>query len=326
MNKKISDIMDCVEYYPLSIQEEKTQSAKRIVNLTMKKITAEKAVTGSYTQRRTRKSFASAAIAAVLVVALAGTAFAIYQFSLKDLAGPTQIGTEQVRTFSLNGFKESPEYEAAQEWESYVNARINEEENMAAPDLVPDAYSQYNAFSEEAKDTLDGILNKYDLKMHDTPSYVHSLDELYSGLGVSGFMPALGNNGEYPVSGTFYEDGTFSFNSAAAASNGTDVRYQFYNFTKGALTRSGYLLADADDFEEWVYKTESGVEILLGISENKSVMAANLDNNFVFINILSGTKNNDSSRTSFGANPVEKSDLEALADSFNLAALNALAR
>jgi hypothetical protein len=326
MNKKISDIMDCVEYYPLSVQEKKTQSAERIVNLTMKKITAEKAVTSSYTPHRTRKSFVSVAIAAVLVMVLAGTAFAIYRFSLKDLAGPTQIGTEQVRTFSLNGFKASPEYEAAQEWESYVNARFNEGENMAEPDLVPDAYSRYNAFSQEAKDTLDGILDKYDLKMHDTPAYVHSLNELYSGLGVSGFMPALGNNGEYPVSGMFYEDGTFSFNSAAAAPDGTDVRYQFYHFTKGALTRTGYLLADADNFEEWVYTTEGGAEILLGISENKSVMVVNLENSFVFVNILSGTKNNDSSQTSFGADPVEKSDLEVFADSFDLAALNALVR
>ncbi|MDR0819544.1 MAG: hypothetical protein LBN43_08250 [Oscillospiraceae bacterium] len=326
MNKKISDIMDCVEYYPLSVQEKKTRSAERIVNLTMKKITAEKAAVSSYVPRRTRKSLASVALAAVLVVALAGTAFAIYRFGLKDLAGPTRIGEEQVHTLSLNGLKGSPEYEAAQEWESYVNQWYKEGENITPPDLIPDAYSQYNAFSEEAKDTLDGILDKYNLKMHNAPTYVHSLDELYSALGINGFIPALGNNGEYPVSGTFYEDGTFSFNSAAAMPNSVDVRYQFYRFTKGTLTRTGFLIANADDFEEWVYTTERGIEVVLAISGNKSIMAVNLDNSFVFVNVLSGTENNDSSRTSFGASPIEKCDLEAFADSFDLVALNGVTK
>jgi hypothetical protein len=276
---------------------------------------------------RTRRAFGGIAIAAALTIALAGAAFAIYHSSLKDLAGPIlPNGAEDVHTLSLNGLAGSPEYEAAREWESYVDARYAEGENMMAPDSAPDAYFQYNAFSREAKDTLDDILDKYDLKMHDAPAYVRSLDELYSALGASGFMPAVGGVGEYPVSGTLYEDGTFSFNCAAALPNGMDVLYQFYHLNKGALTRIGFLNADADDFEEWTYTTPSGTEVVLGFSANKSVMAANLDNCFIFVNILSGTENSNENKSSYGAQPVEKRDLEVFADSFDFTALNDLKR
>jgi hypothetical protein len=68
MNKKISDMLDCVEYYPLRVSEEKTQSAERIVNLTMKKIDAEKAVGYSRTPRHVRRGFVPVTVAAVLVL------------------------------------------------------------------------------------------------------------------------------------------------------------------------------------------------------------------------------------------------------------------
>ncbi|MDR2513713.1 MAG: hypothetical protein LBD02_00705 [Christensenellaceae bacterium] len=276
---------------------------------------------------RPHRRFAAVVIAALLMLALAGTAFAIYRFCMKDLAGPTsQIGAEEVRTLSLNGLKGSPEYEAAQEWEAHIHAWYAAGENLAAPDLVPDAYSEYNAFSREAKGTLDGILQKYGLKMHAAPVDLSSLDALYSALGVSGFMPAAGSNGEYPVSGRLYEDATFSFNSAAALPSGVDLRYQFYRFAKGSLTRTGFLIADADALDEWTYPTAGGVNVLLAIGANKSILAADLDNGFVFINVLAGTENGNINANSFGAKAITKADLEAFADSFGFPVIDSLAK
>jgi hypothetical protein len=268
------------------------------------------------------------AIAAVLVVTmLSATAFAIYQFTLKDLETQiSQTGAKEIRTLSLNGLKNSPEYEAAREWETYVSACYEKGENMPAPDLVPDEYFQYNAFSREAKDTLDAILNKYNLKMHNMPGFAKTFDELYSALGISGFMPASGGSGEFPVGGSYYDDGTFNFNCTAVLSKNIELTYQFYHFVKGSFTRVGYIFGDTADFEEWTYTTPDGTEVLLAISANKSIMAVNFDKSFVFINILSGTENSDENRTSYGLRPLEKSDLEAFANSFDFAALNAVAR
>jgi hypothetical protein len=325
MNKKISDIMDCVEYYPLTVHERETQSTERIVDFTMNKINAEKTVEYNYITGRARRGFASVAIAAVLVVALAGAAFAAYHFGLKDLSGPSkQIDGEDVYTLSLNGLIGSPEYEAAQEWEIHLDKWYKEGNNLLTADNVPDESDMYaynGAFSQEAKDTLDALLTKHHLKLHTSHTQISSADELYAGLGVRDFMPTSGDSGEYPVSGSYYEDGTFAFNSAALLSNGVHVRYQSYRFVKGAFTRVGYLLADASDFEEWTYTAANGIDMLLAISVNKSVIVVSLDDSFVFVNILSGTENSDSNRTSYGADPIAKSDLEALADSFNFGVL-----
>jgi len=322
METKISDMMDSIQDDTVQFQIKNIASSEIIKEATMKKLQVN-----TNPHKRTRKVSTILIAATLATILLTGTAFAIHYFNLKDLKGPTvQIGSEQAKTLSLNGLKGSPEYEAAQEWENQVDAWHAEGKNRAASDLVPDAYSQYNAFSQEAKDTLDDILNKYNLKMHKTSSDVRSLDELYSALGISGLMPAAGDNGDYPVGGTLYDDGTLTFNGAAALPDGTDVRYQFDCFTKGTFTRVGYLLADADDFEEWTYPKSTGYNILLAISANKSIMAVNLDNSFVFVNILSGTENNDSSKTSYGAQPIDKGDLEAFADGFDFAKLSTLAK
>jgi len=63
-------------------------------------------------------------------------------------------------------------------------------------------------------------------------------------------------------------------------------------------------------------------DVLLAISANKSILAVNLDNSLVFVNILSGTENSDENRSNYGAQPISKSDLEAFADSFDFVTLN----
>lgn len=99
-------------------------------------------------------------------------------------------------------------------------------------------------------------------------------------------------------------------------------RWDDYCLTKGTFTRLGYLLANTSDFNEWAYITEEGTDVLLAISDNKSIMAANLDNCFVFVNILSGTDNNRGH--ALGAQPVDKSSIEAFAECFDFMAINSL--
>jgi len=115
-------------------------------------------------------------------------------------------------------------------------------------------------------------------------------------------------------------------NSAALLADGKPLLYQFYSAVKGTFSRSDYLLANLDNFEEWEYVTADGTTVILAISANKSLLVANLDNCFVFVNILSGTENNDSSKTSYGAQPIDKGDLEAFADGFDFAKLITLAK
>ncbi len=319
MEKKISDLMDFLQDDSVALAPRGVASSAEIKAVAMKKLHTENS---SY---RTKPKFTrTALIAAVIALVLSVSAFAIYNFALRDLKGPTyQINGKETASLSLSNIKGSPEYEAAQEWEADLNTWFKQGKNMVEPGYVSDAYSMYDANSQEAKKALDALLNKYHLKMHEEPSYSRSLNELYSAMGYSGFMPGEGNNEGIPVGGAYYKDGTFNFCCSAAMPDGKSVGYQFYSFTKGTFTRTGNLLANADDFEEWSYTTKSGKTVLLAMSSDKSIVVANLDKSFVFVNILSGSRNMDTTKTSYGADTINKSNLEAFADSIDFEALNA---
>lgn len=272
------------------------------------------------TIKRSHKASRVLLIAAVVVMALSVSAFAIWNFGLKDMQGRDE------QTLAMNGIKGMAEYEAAREWESRLE-KLSADGKNAMPldtmeDFTPDVYFQCHALSQEAKDELDALLKEYGLRMHESWTEPDSMDALYDVAESRGFMPAVGDNGEFPVGGKYYNDGTFTFNCAATLPDGTNIRYQFYCLTKGTFTRLGYLMANASDFDEWAYTTEEGTDVLLAISANKSIMTANLDNCFVFANILSGTDNNGGH--ALGAQPVDKSSIEAFAECFDFVAINAL--
>ena len=315
MEKKISDMMDHIQDDSVQIRINTIASTERIKEVTMAKLH-----TNSKTYRRSHRAFRVTLIAAVIVMSLCISASAIWHFGLRDMRG------KDSQTLSMNGLSGTTEYEASQEWERRIERLTasgkNEMSTDAIADFVPDIYFWNNAISREAKDELDALLEEYGLRMHGNWTELHSIDDLYNAAGVEGFMPVSGDNGDGPVSGIYYDDGTFTFNFAAVLPDGTNVRYGFHSLTKGTFTRLGYLMADTDDYEEWTYTTGGGTDILLAISANKSIMAVELDNCFVFVNILSGIDNNGGH--ALGAQPMNKNSLEAFAESFDFALINGL--
>lgn len=315
MEKKISDMMDYIQDDSVQLRIRTIASSEKIKEVTMAKLH-----TNTKTYGRAHRVYRVPLIAAVIVMLLCVSAFAVWNFGLKDMRG----GDSQ--TLTMNGLSGTAEYEAAQEWERCLKEMAASGKNELSPDSAegfePDVYFWYNAISREAKDELDALLKEYGLRMHGSRTETHSMDELYNAAGAEGFMPEPGDNGEGPVGGAYYDDGTFTLNCAAVLPDGTNVRYQFYSLTKGTFTRLGYLMADADDYEEWTYTTGEGAQVLLATSANKSIMAADLDNCFVFVNILSGTENN--SGHALGAQPVNKESLESFAESFDFTMIDSL--
>jgi hypothetical protein len=84
MNRNVSDILDCIEYNPLKTKTNRQLSLERAKVLAMQKIHAEH-VYPAYRYRPRR--LALAALAALVAVALSGTAFAANTFGVRDLVG-----------------------------------------------------------------------------------------------------------------------------------------------------------------------------------------------------------------------------------------------
>lgn len=323
MEKKISDMMDHILDDTVDIQILDIASSKKIKEETMSKL-----YTKTDSNKRVRKTASIILIAAVIALALSASAFAICQLCLEGLKGPAEVFPDD-NMLSLVSIQGTTQYAAATEWEGYVQAWYDAGENMVEPGMETDEYFYYHAITQEARDTLDALLKKYDLKMHSAPTNANTLAELYSTVGISGFMPAIGETGDYPVSGTIYDDGTFSFNCTADLSGAGSVSYQFYSFGKDYFTRGIYMFEDRlESPEEWQYTTADGVDVLLALGEYKSILAVDMDNCFIFVNIMSGKSNEttgtDGADASYGMPTLDKAALEVFAESFDFTAINGL--
>ena len=322
MEIKISDMMNHIQDDSVEFCIPGPVSPQAILAATRNRLPGDATV-----RRQRRTGTRVVLIAAALAMLLSAGVLAVYRFGLKDLAGaPAQVGAETVQTLSLTGLRGTPEYAAAEEWEQMVRQWYDAGENLLPADdgFVWDTYAENGAISREARDALDTLLTAYGLRLSPCVGEPRSLEALYSLTGADGFMPTPGDSGGYPVGGKYYADGSLAFNCAAALPGGLDLRYQFYAFAKGSFHRVGHLLADVDAYEEWIYTTPDGVNVLLAIGAGDSILAADLDESFVIVHILSGTENQDADEQSFGAQTVSREDLEAFAGCFDFSVWNTL--
>ena len=313
LQRKISDLMDFLEDESVTLRQVDIASPERIKEATMKKL---------HNTSRPRRGlrYRAALAAAAAVLALSAGALAAWHFGLWDLAGPEVTANGETRqTLVLNGLAGSPEYAAAQEWEDQLSAWFQKGENLVEAGENPevDAYFMAGAHSPEAREALDALLDRYDLDLHGGCGEYRSLDAMYAAAGGSDFLPDPGGEGSAPAFARLYDDGTLTFTGSAALPEGGAVDYDLYSLKKGTFTRTNYLLADAADFESWTMTAADGTELLLALSGEKAILAADGAECFVFVNFRGGT----------GSTPaLDRSALEALAAEFDLAALYALAK
>lgn len=263
-----------------------------------------------------KKRIISLALAAALILALGVGAYATGFFGLKNL----QTGSGANASVIVAGWSDSPEEQAAKEWQEFkLHARNNLPElgiTFSDTDLV----SQVGAYSEEAKEKLNAILEKYGLRLPSQVLFVHGVEGLYDVCSQRGFLPEIADtNDGYPVSGQYFRGGSFTLADAAKLGEKT-VRFDMTRSVKGYFTGViGYSL-DVDSMEEWTYTTSSGVETILNLGPARAAAIIPLDNSFVYIHFRSGSESGYDS--SFDL--LNKSDLEAFVESIDFSALDSL--
>lgn len=257
-----------------------------------------------------RFRFISVPVAAVLVLVLtAGIAFAgVYGNRIQDLVMSDNDGYE----LSLQGFVDSPEYKATQEWLTFEEKY--DKEHKAELDAIgndptqwDDKYGDYGVYTQEMADKVDKICKKYDLKLHSGWQAADAKD-IYKKFG------KFSSNKE--GSGYYYKDGTFSLDDDASV-DGRSIPYQFRRTMKGVFDTVYLNVGDTNKYEQWEYETANGVTVLLALSDFKGLILCDYNECFVAVNVLSGTKEafTDESDT------VTKKSMEALADSFDFSVL-----
>ena len=285
MDKNISEIFDYGDEIVVVKEQDNPLDPARIKELTMKKIEsgAIQEEIGK-TVKKARPVYRTVLIAAVVAILLIGTAFAVYQITIRDtLTGESE--TREVEVWngaasgepefveverlekSLNGLVTSPEYQAYAEWKAW-----NEDWSEKNPDPwgalgvddsyheTPDNYAYYyDAYFTVQAEKLDEIVGKYGLALHTVRAPFDTEEELCDVLGVREIW-----RGEHEtIEGYVYDDGTFHL--VSRLNNDPLVKSTVWLTVDGSFTMIGDAILP--DYEEWSYVTADGTPVAL-ILEN----------------------------------------------------------
>jgi len=206
----------------------------------------------------------------------------------KDVPESTVEG--EADFIALQGYPDSNEYKASVEWNLFCSeydadgsilAKIGNSSNEFI-----EKYPMYLVYTQEMADKLEEIINKYELKLHESRTFISSGEELIKEAGTGDFI----KNNNIVLGGYVYNDSTFHFDGEAVLKDGTQMGYQFGNYVKGTFSDTYLNIGDANSYREWEYTTKSGVKVSLALSENKALVIADLPDSYVTINLLSGTQ------------------------------------
>lgn len=276
---------------------------------------------------RTKKGLVALAATICLILSCSVTAYAMNLLGLKDLVlnkdsievtyNDISETTKPQQMISLQGYPESNEYKACEEWTAFRTsydqdgALLEQVGNSSTP--FDQKYGLYNVYTQEMADKLDEITAKYGLALYSTVEAISSNEELFSKAGTGDFLGTKNKN----VGAFIYDDGSFHIDGDAVLSNGIEIPYQFMSYKKGTFSDVLLNIGNALDYDEWSYKTASGITVSLAIGPEKSVVILETEKSFVTINVLAGTE------TGFldQIGKITVSDLEAFSDSFDFSVL-----
>jgi len=281
-------------------------------------------------QRIPARAFAALVAVAALLAAMTATTLAFNLFGLRDLAFPDRttlhvphvdgstgsVSYEDrvVDMISLQGYADTPESRACMEWEDFYAAYTADRkfDNSIYP--TDEAHSLYSVYDEVMEAKLDEIAAKYGLKLHQTLADVPGQEAWLETLGDT-FL----NSGNIGYFGYRYGDGTCAFDGTVDL--GRDygaIDYQFRYARKGYLDTVTLNVGNLDDYEDWDYRTRWGVDVKLALGPNRCYIWADLEEGFVFVNVLTGTGGSDL----FSDVAIDQTGLEAVADSFDFSVLS----
>lgn len=313
MRYRISDLIEDYSQGNIPLEECHITSADRIRVMTMAQLGINAAPV-----RRGRKLGRTLLIAAVFVLALAASAVAVYQYSLRDAviedtlpaASAEESKPARRSALSFNGFKDSPEYQAYVEWTAWNDAWEAENPNWFNDHGVDDSYREtpdnyanfYDAYSHEQGEKLDEIMAKYGLTPHTDRTFFDSQRQLCRALDAEDIIAGE----QYKITGEYiYDDGSFK---ALAPLNSMRLKWaEIFVAVKGSFS---LIYNSVPQGEEWSYTADDGTEVIMAAYDttDKICVIAGLEGCYVAAFI----------------DTADRAEAEAFADSIQWKTLNSL--
>jgi len=248
-----------------------------------------------------KRRLVTIAAAAAVVAALSATAMAVNFMGLRDALLPEK---QEVNTFdpetgvaipgetrqsdavSLSGYMDSPESKALAEWQSFLNEYDRDKTLLKQADDNPDPslaqYQCYTVYTQEMAGKLEEIADKYGLKLH---TRCISLADHPEALGD---LKDFADSSLNPSWMYMYEDGFCHFDGDADIEGVGEVMLQFQRAVKGSFNEVFLTVGNAEAYDQWAYRTDSGVELAMALGPDTSVIFADFPDCFATLNIVAG--------------------------------------
>ena len=261
----------------------------------------------------TKRLLLIAAIISVLAI-LGLTGYAAKFFTIRNAI----VGVPGETYITLVAHPDSNEFRAHKEWMDLFESRRSG--RVTVKDRI---YNQYGAFTEESRDALIAIMEKYDLQPYTESVAVYDRvpQELYEAVGVSDFLPEScatyrGTIGtDFPGCSVRNASTILVYSDETRLPDGTIVTYELNNFVKGYMHDFLGIDPDPETIEEWDYTTDDGTLVHLSKYGYKCMLMADLPNSFVSITVLRESEPESSE-------PLTKDQVEDFADMFDYKAIS----
>lgn len=259
------------------------------------------------------------AVAAVIVLmlALCGVGYAVYQHAVAERAIQIEADDPDVGVIlQYSPVGESPAaeihlYSAQEDGDMYVSAAdsrhkeylalVEWQEYYWSEDYEADRdvrledinrYEPYLAAYEGNAGKLESIAAKYGLYLWQEHAYTYWLKDFFDVLSIEPFMPLEADSeGEGECVGDIYDDGSFELMGVKTprAADGEDtVEIGIHRAVKGTLCNFLILGEEPEDYTYEAYVTQSGVLVDMALGRRYSMIFAELENCYLTFTVYGG--------------------------------------
>lgn len=190
--------------------------------------------------------------------------------------------SQEVTLLSVQGVEGTPGYQATKEWYDWLenydrDLAIYHSEEAFSEDFGEEYYA-YNLYSREMKDKLDEICDKYGLELLGKMYVDPDMEGACQALQIAGiFRPDVAVS-TASSSMSYYVNGAFRWEGTVQLEGQADRILLYRCNRKDAFSDLSASVGPEGSYEEWVYTTSYGVDVLMvldhsGISASASLYA-----------------------------------------------------
>ena len=219
----------------------------------------------------------------------------IGNFTYKTLDGGIKSGD----FISLQGYIDSDNYKAAQEWNQFLSkydpdgSLLKEAEEIGY--IPPIDYMAYLCYTQDMVKKIDDICSKYNLELLGPtygPTHLTNVStEILAPLGIDSITAPSTDTDINLENGYYYRDGSFALEGDLDYSDSNDflptcVDFQYRCVMKTSFDGVALGIGNVKAYDQWNYTVTDGTEVLLALSENKALIIVDKENFFITINVL----------------------------------------